>query len=513
MFICISIGLIYPLQPGGFVLSDWQVKTENGWEAFKLPYLEMLASNQQKISLRTTFPGSNLDTLVIPRIGGNAVKIYLNSKLVYQQGDFNNPTSNLWNNQLMVQLTEPLREENTLEVHIVSTVYSIGIGATPYITSFAEAARRMFLLNLVYNDFLLITSGATLIIGVLLLMLCRLRRHWWSTEFYIGLSLLLCLFYNQDAIFRITTGSLDTFLWVKKGILSSGYLASLCFIFGIEKLVYGQTKAGRWMAFLTLPAVILQCLMPDFYNMSQVNQFANFILFLNILVTIILIFRSPQKPLWMLVPALLLGLGLVQILVSIPLKIYIPLVLPYILTISTISFGINLVLDFNQLYKENLNLQHNNRIDPLTGALNRRALKDLPSDMYNFVCIIDMDNFKEINDRFGHLLGDKILVEFTRIARMNLRSSDLVVRWGGDEFLLVIANISHVQNGYQIVEQLINRIAEQYARAHPDLLLKFSYGIVEVGDSFEKSLAEADQRMYKMKSSHEKDGLNVEFSN
>ncbi len=86
------------------------------------------------------------------------------------------------------------------------------------------------------------------------------------------------------------------------------------------------------------------------------------------------------------------------------------------------------------------------RTDPLTGILNRRALFDSlaldhlqPADA---VVIFDLDNFKSINDRYGHNAGDRILCQFALGLRNNLRRGDLAARMGGEEFVMVIRQAS-----------------------------------------------------------------------
>jgi diguanylate cyclase (GGDEF)-like protein len=106
-----------------------------------------------------------------------------------------------------------------------------------------------------------------------------------------------------------------------------------------------------------------------------------------------------------------------------------------------------------ELAKANQVLQEASATDPLTGARNRRffdttiggdanqALRSYEvqelrvSDLIFFM--VDLDDFKEVNDRYGHGVGDKVLLEVTRRINSVIRSSDVLVRWGGDEFLIV----------------------------------------------------------------------------
>jgi diguanylate cyclase (GGDEF)-like protein/PAS domain S-box-containing protein len=84
--------------------------------------------------------------------------------------------------------------------------------------------------------------------------------------------------------------------------------------------------------------------------------------------------------------------------------------------------------------------------DPLTGCYNRRFLGEIPKRLSSFetwgTIVVDIDNFKELNDDFGHQAGDEALIKVSRFLQLNARSEDAVVRMGGDEFLLLLLGAS-----------------------------------------------------------------------
>ena len=122
-----------------------------------------------------------------------------------------------------------------------------------------------------------------------------------------------------------------------------------------------------------------------------------------------------------------------------------------------------------ELAKANARLKDLSFTDALTSARNRRyfsefVAQDLPRIVQMFsddtpgeplsgstavVYMIDLDFFKQVNDRYGHLAGDRILVEFTDRLRSMLRQSDLVVRWGGEEFLVLCPDTERDQASAQ----------------------------------------------------------------
>jgi diguanylate cyclase (GGDEF)-like protein/PAS domain S-box-containing protein len=84
--------------------------------------------------------------------------------------------------------------------------------------------------------------------------------------------------------------------------------------------------------------------------------------------------------------------------------------------------------------------------DPLTGCYNRRYLQNIDKLLTTFdswgTIVVDVDNFKEFNDDFGHHAGDEVLIKVSRFLQQNARAEDAVVRMGGDEFLLLLLGAS-----------------------------------------------------------------------
>ncbi|AWB10758.1 PAS domain S-box-containing protein/diguanylate cyclase (GGDEF) domain-containing protein [Thermodesulfobium acidiphilum] len=125
------------------------------------------------------------------------------------------------------------------------------------------------------------------------------------------------------------------------------------------------------------------------------------------------------------------------------------------------------LIDVTDRFNLEIKLHDQARIDPLTNLLNRRALME---DLQYFVarakrnksvfavCMIDLDDFKVVNDTFGHSMGDKLLKEFANRLRLNLRSSDLVARIGGDEFIVLIDGLNN--------EEYLNQLKSAFNRIH-----------------------------------------------
>jgi len=143
---------------------------------------------------------------------------------------------------------------------------------------------------------------------------------------------------------------------------------------------------------------------------------------------------------------------------------------------------------------------HANR-DALTGAYSRMFLGHWAErNMHQFdgyIAMIDLDCFKNINDKFGHLTGDKVLIKFVEIIKSSIRNEDYVVRYGGDEFLIIIDS-----EDKSVVESIIYRIKDKAKSVEEfPFEILMSYGITKITeeDDIEKTIYKADEALYKNK--------------
>lgn len=144
-------------------------------------------------------------------------------------------------------------------------------------------------------------------------------------------------------------------------------------------------------------------------------------------------------------------------------------------------------------------------LDPLTGTYTRRSGSEIIDLQYRVsirqdaafsILFFDLDNFKSINDTFGHDEGDRTLCQFTQTLQDKLRGSDVIVRWGGEEFLAVLPNTD--MDGARLV---VDRIAENWLGERPDgQPLTASIGVAERRadgiDDWPELVETADRRMY-----------------
>ena len=137
-------------------------------------------------------------------------------------------------------------------------------------------------------------------------------------------------------------------------------------------------------------------------------------------------------------------------------------------------------------------------VDSLTGAYSRQYFECFlaESKQVEGVVMIDVDHFKEVNDRFGHLVGDKALQSVAQSILSNLRQTDVLVRYGGDEFLLLVP---HIRPGEHVIQRVREAATSARVEGYPELELSASVGGVCGVRPLTEAIRQADEKMYQNK--------------
>src|SRR5579864_2633989 len=151
--------------------------------------------------------------------------------------------------------------------------------------------------------------------------------------------------------------------------------------------------------------------------------------------------------------------------------------------------------------------------DPLTEIYNRRSLDHIAGQFISQArrrgtpltfLMVDADNFKQINTKFGHLTGDFVLAELAALLKSSIRGSDAAVRYGGDEFLILLPDTTAA--GAENVEKRITLKLDDWNKADnlEGFRLTLSIGAVEWkdGQTLDEILDAADRKMYERKNAH-----------
>jgi diguanylate cyclase (GGDEF)-like protein len=149
-------------------------------------------------------------------------------------------------------------------------------------------------------------------------------------------------------------------------------------------------------------------------------------------------------------------------------------------------------------------------LDPLTNVMNRRSISNhlerlhqQPNQLYSIV-LLDLDHFKNINDQFGHSMGDQVLIQVTRCLANNVRDQDVIGRFGGEEFILLLPNTTPAQ-AQNVAERCRLAIGELKftSEDHQEFSISASFGISSTLSADEPHLiiSQADQALYAVKAS------------
>jgi len=155
--------------------------------------------------------------------------------------------------------------------------------------------------------------------------------------------------------------------------------------------------------------------------------------------------------------------------------------------------------------------------DPLTGVLNRSLLNDLFNKQYEIsaatqngfvLAMCDLDHFKSVNDSYGHLFGDQVLKHFTELLKEHLRVSDMIIRFGGEEFVLILPAMTF-EEGWKVLDNLRHTLQKSIIiYENEKISVTVSIGVIEINptianleckNSVECYLKKADILLYEAK--------------
>ena len=142
--------------------------------------------------------------------------------------------------------------------------------------------------------------------------------------------------------------------------------------------------------------------------------------------------------------------------------------------------------------------------DKLTKIYNRLKIDtELESEFKRYkrskesfcVILIDIDFFKNINDTYGHLVGDSVLIELSKLLKDNLREVDMLGRWGGEEFIIILPS-SKIDGAYALAQKIREKVQNHKFKTSQQITSSFGVTQIKEDDTIEDILHRADKALY-----------------
>jgi diguanylate cyclase (GGDEF)-like protein len=233
-------------------------------------------------------------------------------------------------------------------------------------------------------------------------------------------------------------------------------------------------------------------LMPDFNAIKIYNNFALLVMFVMIMLVTVQVYIKREKA--FIFAATILTLCMINDVVKVVFSLNHIHMISYGIIITVLSMGVIIVNFFRSTYGKMVIAHGKAMKDPLTNAYNRNVLETIETSSQDIMVLVDFDGFKIINDVYGHSEGDRVLKLFTDRALEMLRNEDMIVRIGGDEFMIFMKNCRE--------ETALNRV-ERIRKAMIDEIkgydFNFSYGSCSLKNGITQAFSKTDELLYEMK--------------
>ena len=332
----------------------------------------------------------------------------------------------------------------------------------------------------------------------------------WDESFELSHRILNAVLFSF-AIFAFIASITNYF--TKESLIVQAFAVFFVIFFSITFYISRFKKKWKLIAHLTITMSFLGIII--FYIFDGGLMCGNGYFFLIDVAVIISIFKGKQRIFY-------LGAAIFLLICLLVLEIFYPSLFQKITTeqcsaniffsfIITTFFSIFLLVLFaSQLEKQKNAIEILSKQDYLTGLLNRRGvfekleilLNSLQKKDFTFSIILsDIDNFKKINDKFGHITGDIVLREVAKRMEQSLRIGDILGRWGGEEFIIILPH-ANLQSAIEVAERIKqNLISSPIEFQNISLPISATFGVGEYNEklSLNKNLTLIDNALYKGK--------------
>lgn len=467
----------------------------------------------------TTFSAMELERLqadsfsvFISKLADNGFSIYLNGQLIGSAGDEIHGKANIWNNDYVFVIPNNLiQENNRLEIQTYA-IYETGTKAEAiYITSTRLANETKFHMDF-YGDYLvLIAIGFVMFSSAITWMLFYLSKSEQKMYLYSAIATFLSGFYFMDYI------GID-FLPIEYLIYKKIVMMSLFVSIGMYSQAIGTYFESHRLRMFSGATIIgfsfITLFSADMIEYKHLYLYAYWIILVNIAFWVVLAIkarkRHNQNYIFILGYTVLLGSAAINTLVDLlNVKNYVNNPFVYMVVLGMMP----LLMAYENIHDKNIQLIREKELretdfmksvtDHTTGIWNQRYLFMKMQEKYTkyTIAMMDVDDFKKINDTYGHPAGDYVLSVISKRLLKRTRKSDVVSRYGGDEFVLLLYDCTGEQ-AFDLLESFRLAIEEKpIVYNHQSISVTLSIGVYTMEDeeSHELVLKKVDQELYRAK--------------
>lgn len=490
-------------------------------ESFE-PDLSMHPISQEEIGLQEysiylsdqQFNNMQSDTLVffLNKLTDNAYQVELNGVIIGSEGDLERGHSMFKNSPNYFSFDRQLLEDENEFIIYTHASYKSGVEAKGvYITDHEVGMKQASKVDLFGTHLIVMGLGILIFSVVVIAFIYFLNPQREIGYLYCAIATLLITIFFMDYIKVVHLPS--SYLTFKKVFLISLHLAVWFYMLAMNQYLHSYYLKYA-SAITAISFIIMSLSVNEFILYKQLYTYWYFALIVNITIGFIYSVINIKK----VRQAFSFSATLFYAFIYASLSVWIeyfnysfsinsPLVYIVIFSSLPLLFGLEELMGKEQrIIDEKDRRKHdyiNSMTDDLTGIWNQRFLyKKLNEPLKEVILVmIDIDDFKQVNDTYGHLAGDFVLKEFSRLAVNIIRKTDDVFRYGGDEFIMFLYQCNEIETALRM--EKLRQTIENHDFVFEGHLIKvtISVGIYEVekNKNAEDLLKNVDQQLYKAK--------------